>query len=134
MFYCEGTNCSRRDQCAYHEYFVGDLSSCLIDIRQFLDWSVTGTGFIQTDENGKPSFCIEYHCGDNAGHYKRYKAIGWREGQEYRNSLGLKYDEICVSCPHRSTCFRKLESAGLITYSGERIMWNCEDIKKELQE
>ena len=51
------------------------------------------------------------------------------EGNEYRNSIGLKYTEECVKCEHRHLCFYLLKYAGMITYEGIRIMNHmCEDI------
>ena len=38
MIYCEGKNCSRRDQCAYHELFESKYP------RQYLDCSTEGRG------------------------------------------------------------------------------------------
>ena len=47
MFYCEGTNCSRRDQCAYHERFEWKYP------RQYLDLSTDGTAWGGFDNDGK---------------------------------------------------------------------------------
>lgn len=82
MIYCEGKNCSRRDQCAYHELFEWKYP------RQYLDCSTEGMGHGGIDKNGDNFYYHWYICGDNAEHYRRYKALGWREGQEYRNSEG----------------------------------------------
>ena len=123
MIYCEGKYCSRRNQCAYHEIFDWEYP------RQYLDESTQGCGSEGIDENGN---CFSHHevfCGDRSKHYNLYKAIGWREGNEYRNSIGLKYAEECVKCEHRQLCFYLLEYAGMITYEGRRIMNHmCEDI------
>lgn len=120
MIYCEGKNCSRRDQCAYHELFEWKYP------RQYLDWSTEGTGYTGINKD-KDYFC----CGNNADYYKQYKALGWREGQEYRNSAGTICDEICLTCPHRSLCFQILEFAGMIFQPGDRVRFDCEDIKAD---
>lgn len=127
MFYCEGKDCSRRDQCAYHEAFDWKWP------RQHLDKSLEGHGFSSVDENGNNINGFYINCGDN-GDYIHYMALGYRENQEYRNSIGLKYDEICINCEHRSLCFLLLEYAGLITREAKRIMCHmCESIKKDPQ-
>ena len=127
MIYCEGKHCSRRDKCAYHETFISE------EPRQYLDLSVNGYGHEGVDEKGNRFSHHEFYCGDNATHYKRHKALGFRE-EEYKNSLELRYDEECVSCKYRSLCFTLLEDAGLITHNAERIMNHiCEDVKKDPQ-
>ena len=126
MIYCEGKNCSRRDKCAYHEVFDWEYP------RQYIDMSTNGCGHEGTDKNGNKFSHHEFYCGDNATHYTRYKALGFREGQLYKNSLGFCYDEECVNCKYRSLCFLLLEDAGLITHTAKRIMNHlCEDIKKD---
>lgn len=123
MIYCEGKYCSRRNQCAYHEVF-----DCKHP-RQYLDQSTQGHGSVGIDENGKHFSHHEFSCGDRARCYSRYKALGWRENTEYRNSMNLKYAEECVGCEHRSLCFYLLERAGMITCEGSRIMNSlCEDV------
>lgn len=128
MIYCEGKNCKRQDKCAYHEIFISE------ELRQHLDLSVNGYGHEGVDEKGNRFSHNAFYCGDRATHYKRHKALGYREGEEYKNSLELCYDEECVSCKYRSLCFYLLEDAGLITHAAERIMNHiCEDIKKDPQ-
>ena len=125
MYYCEGKNCSRKDKCAYHEIFDSKHP------RQYLDQSTEGYGFETKDENGNNISKHYFNCGDNADYYRRYKALGYRDGEEYKNSLNLCYDEECVNCEYRSLCFTLLEDAGLITHNGERIMNHiCESVKK----
>lgn len=129
MFYCEGKYCSRKDQCAYHENFEWKYP------RQYLDESTEGSGYGGIDKDGNPFWHHEYFCGDKASSYKCYKALGWREDQEYINSKGLKYDEICNTCEHQSLCWLLLEHAGMITYEGKRIMCHmCEYIKEHSEE
>ena len=128
MYYCEGTNCSRRDQCAYHEAFDWKYP------RQYLDQSTEGTTLAGKDDNGNSYVKSIWNCGDNAWYYGCYKALGWREGQEYKNSIGLKYDDVCVNCEHRSLCFMLLEDAGLITRPAKRIALYCEKIKTNPEE
>jgi hypothetical protein len=123
MFYCEGKNCSRRDQCAYHESFEWKYP------RQYLDQSTNGTGWGGIDKKGNNFFEHRYNCGDKADYYYSYKALGWREGQEYKNSEGTICDEICLSCPHKSLCFCVLEAAGMVFQPGDRVRYNCEEIK-----
>lgn len=127
MIYCEGKNCSRRDQCAYHESFKWKYP------RQVRDCSTEGICYGPFyDENNKEYMKRHWDCGDNAdNHYLHYKALGWREGQEYRNSAGTICDEICLTCPHQALCFSILEFAGMICSPGERIRFDCEDIKKD---
>ena len=81
------------------------------------------------DDHGNSYVNTIWNCGDNSWHYGCYKALGWREGQEYKNLIGLKYDDVCVNCEHRSLCFMLLEDAGLITRPAERIVLYCEEIK-----
>lgn len=50
---------------------------------------------------------------------------------KYTNSLGYKYDEGCVKCPHRGLCFQWLEQAGDITRAGRPIFSGCADIKAD---
>jgi hypothetical protein len=125
MIYCEGEYCSRKDQCAYHELFESK------HLRQYIDESTEGHGYGGIDSNGKPFFHHEFYCGDRAKYYRHYKALGWREGEKYVNSEGFRYDEVCVNCEHRGLCFKLLEQAGMITASGERISFDCEEIKAE---
>ena len=123
MIYCEGKHCSRRNQCAYHETF-----DCKY-YRQYLDKSTQGRGSGGIDKNGNHFCHHEFLCGDRASHYNCYQALGWREGSEYKNSIGLEYAEECVKCEHNSLCFYLLEFAGMITYKGKRVMDHiCEDI------
>ena len=129
MIYCEGKYCARRDQCAFHEHFEWEYP------RQYLDQSTQGMGYEGIDKSGKSFSHHEFFCGDKADYYKRYKALGWREGQEYKNSEGFKYDETCLTCEHHSLCFCLLEYAGLITEEGKRIMCHsCEYIKEHADE
>lgn len=75
MIYCEGKNCSRRDQCAYHELFEWEHP------RQVRDCSTEGTSYGPFyDENNKAYMKTNWDCGDNSNrHYPHYKALGWRE-------------------------------------------------------
>ena len=123
MIYCEGTNCSRRDQCAYHEHFKWNYP------RQYLDESTEGRGWAGVDKDGNYFSNHKFCCGDSAEQYYHYKALGWREGQEYRNSEGTICDEVCLTCPHKSLCFSILELAGMVFEPGDRVRCNCEDIK-----
>lgn len=123
MIYCEGTNCSRRDQCAFHERFEWKHP------RQYLDCSTEGRGSGGIDESGKTFYQHGYYCGDDAEYYRGYKSIGWREGEEYKNSAGTICDEVCLTCPHKSLCFSILEFAGMIFQPGQRIRFDCEQIK-----
>ena len=125
MYYCEGKYCSRKDRCAHHESFDWKYP------RQYLDMSTEGRGYGGIDENGKLFWHHEYSCGDKAEFYKRYKALGWREGQEYRNSKGTICDEVCLTCPHQSLCFTILEYAGMTFEEGDRIRFDCERIKND---
>ena len=124
MFYCEGKYCSRKDQCAYHERFEWKYP------RQYLDLSTEGSGYEEIDKDGNRTSCHEYSCGDRSmNFYPRYRALGWREGQKYRNSEGTICDEECVNCEHQSLCSGILEFAGMIFQPGERIRFDCEIIK-----
>ena len=128
MIYCDGKNCSRRDKCAYHEIFISEKP------RQHLDLSVNGYGHDGVDEKGNRFSHHAFYCGDNATYYKRHKALGYREGEEYKNSIERCYDEECVNCKYRSLCFTLLENAGLITHTAERLMNHiCEKVKKDPQ-
>ena len=80
MHYCEGKNCSRRDECAFHEVFDWKYP------RQYLDDSTNGYGGEGIDKDGNRFSIHKYCCGDKADYYNCYKALGWREGQEYKNS------------------------------------------------
>lgn len=123
MIYCEGKYCLRKDKCAYHEEFEWKHP------RQYLDQSTEGFGYEGFDKDGNRVFRHEYCCGDKADFYKRYKALGWREGQEYENSKGTICDEECVACEHSSLCSSILEFAGMIFQPGDRIRFDCEQIK-----
>lgn len=123
MIYCEGEYCSRKDQCAYHESFEWKYP------RQYLDQSTEGYGYEEVDKDGQLFNHHEYCCGDRADFYKCYKALGWRNNQEYKNSEGTICDEVCLTCPHKSLCFRVLESAGMIFQAGDRVRFDCELIK-----
>ena len=123
MIYCEGSRCARREQCAYHEDFVCKQP------RQYLDESTEGCGYDGIDENGNHFSHHEYFCGDNADWYKHYKAFGWRNNKEYINSKGTICDEICLTCEHQELCFKILEYAGMIIQPGDRIRFDCEQIK-----
>ena len=123
MIYCEGRNCSRRDQCAYHEHFEWKYP------RQYLDCSTEGMGHGGIDKDGNHFYHHWYSCGDNSDHYQRYKAFGWREGIEYKNSKGTICDEICLTCEHQDLCFSILEFAGMIFQPGDRVRFDCEDIR-----
>lgn len=127
MIYCEGKNCSRRDQCAFHEHFESEYP------RQVRDCSTEGTAYGPFyDENNKAHMKTNWDCGNNSDrHYAHYKALGWREDQEYRNSEGTICDEICLVCPHKSLCFSILEFAGMIFQPGDRVRFDCEDIKAD---
>jgi hypothetical protein len=50
---------------------------------------------------------------------------------EYKNSLGYRYAEECVKCPHRDLCFKYLEYTGDITKSAQPIFWQCAKIKAD---
>lgn len=127
MYYCEGKNCLRKDQCAYHEVFESN------NPRQNLDQSINGSTITLKIDN-KPYFKETWNCGNNADYYRHYKALGYREGEKYKNSLDFCYDEVCVSCNYRSLCFTLLEDAGLITRNGDRVMNHiCESVKKDPQ-
>ena len=128
MYYCEGTNCSRRDQCAYYEAFEWKYP------RQYLDQSTQGTILAGKDDNGNSYVKTIWNCGDNAWYYRCYKALGYREGQEYKNSKGFCYDEVCVNCEHRSLCFMLLENAGSITRPAQRLALHCEKVKANPEE
>ena len=126
MFYCEGKYCSRRVKCAYHENFDWKYP------RQYLDLSTEGSGYEGIDKDGNRISCHEYSCGDRSTNfYHCYRALGWREGQEYRNSKGTICDEECVNCKHKDICIRILEFAGMIFQPGERIRFDCEMVKAD---
>lgn len=124
MVYCEGKQCARRDKCAYHEDFEWKYP------RQYLDMSTEGSGYEGIDKDGNRVSCHAYFCGDRSTNfYPRYRAIGWRDGQEYRNSKGTICDEECVACEHSGLCAGVLEFTGMIFQPGERIRFDCESIK-----
>ena len=124
MIYCEGKYCSRRAKCAYHEMFEWKYP------RQILDQSTQGFGYDRLDANGDHISHHECLCGDRSvNFYPFYKALGWREGQEYRNSKGTICAEECVACEHSNLCSSILEFAGMIFQPGERIRFDCEQIK-----
>ena len=104
--YCPGSNCSKRETCANH-----------FGSGQLIDFSTTGTAVAGYDHEGKRISHCEIDCGDN-GYYKHYK-----------NSLGYKYAEECVSCVHRNLCFQYLELAGDVTRPGQPIFGRCGSIK-----
>lgn len=120
MIYCDGKNCARKDTCAYHEKFEWKYP------RQLLDLSREGS-----HAEGYPTF---YSCGDKSKYYSSYRALGYREDEEYKNSLGFQYDEVCVGCEHKSLCFLLLELAGDVTHSGKRVMPTCKYIKENPEE
>lgn len=123
MNYCEGKYCLRKDSCAYHEEFEWKYP------RQYLDMSTEGCGYEGFDKDGNRVSHHEFFCGDRSEWYNHYKALGWRKGQEYRNSEGTICDEICLTCEHSNLCVSILEFAGMIFQPGDRIRFDCEDIK-----
>lgn len=48
---------------------------------------------------------------------------------EYRNSKGTICNEICLTCEHQELCFRVLEYAGMIIQPGDKVRFDCEQIK-----
>ena len=106
MLWCPGSKCAMRDTCQNHLVMEGNI----------VDLSRTGSGYEGVDASGKRISHHEIDCGDN-GYYKHYK-----------NSLGYKYAEECVSCVHRNLCFQYLELAGDITRPGQPIFGRCADI------
>ena len=120
MIYCEGKNCLRKDKCAYHEEFKYEYPRQLLDLSRETSHA-----------EGYPTF---YSCGDKSKYYSTYRALGYRENEEYKNSLGFQYDEVCVNCEYRGICFCLLEFAGDITHSGKRIRLDCERIKANIEE
>lgn len=127
MIYCEGEYCSRKDQCAYHELF-----ECKY-LRQYIDESTEGCGYGGFDKEGKYFSHHEFYCGDRAEWYKHYKALGWRDDEEYVNSKGTICDEVCLTCEHQELCFKVLEYAGMVIRSGDRVRFDCEKIKRDPQ-
>lgn len=126
MIYCEGKYCSRKDQCAYHEQFECNYP------RQYIDQSTQGCawGGFASDGSGNYEFHHEYYCGDNANWHKHYKALSWREGENYKNSKGTICDEVCLNCEHQQPCFQVLEYAGMVFQPGDRVRFDCEKIKE----
>ena len=49
----------------------------------------------------------------------------------YKNSEGTICAEECLHCPHRHLCFQILELAGMIFKPGDRIRFDCEEIKAD---
>ena len=49
---------------------------------------------------------------------------------EYRNSKGLLFNEECLTCEHQQLCFWVLEYAGMVIKPGDKIRFDCEQIKE----
>ena len=49
---------------------------------------------------------------------------------EYRNSKGTICNEVCLTCEHQQLCFWVLEYAGMLIKPGDRIRFDCEQIKE----
>ena len=62
--FCEGTNCQKRDTCAYHTDIKDN------ELFDYMDLSTYGSG--SADSTGYSK--VEYWCGDY-GEYKHYKHI-----------------------------------------------------------
>ena len=120
MIWCEGKNCSRKDFCAYHEHFEYKYP------RQILDLSREGSHW---EDHGKSYH--HYSCGDKAKYYNSYKALGYREDEEYKNSEGTICDDVCLKCEHIDLCFMVLEYAGMVFQPGDRVRFDCEQVKED---
>ena len=64
--YCEGSACSRKNNCRLHNPEEG--------IHEYLDWSTYGSGSFIKDKDGKYESNIEYSCGD-AGKFKHFEPV-----------------------------------------------------------
>ena len=71
MIYCEGKNCSIRDNCLMHQCFANE------ELRQAVDYSTTGSGSVGIDVNGHYYSNHEYDCGDNAKYYTYYQSVDY---------------------------------------------------------
>lgn len=64
--YCEGSACSRKNNCRLHNPGEG--------IHEYLDWSTYGSGSFIKSKDGKYESNIEYSCGD-AGKFKKFEPL-----------------------------------------------------------
>ena len=64
--YCEGSDCSRRDNCKLHNPGEG--------IHQYMDWSTYGSARYWQDKDGNYKSIIEHSCGDK-GDFKHYVPV-----------------------------------------------------------
>lgn len=108
--HCPGINCSKRDTCTNH-----------FGSGQVIDWSRYGWHAAGFDKDGNYKSEGETYCGDNGTYgYKKYK-----------NSEGTICAEECLHCPHKHLCFQILELAGMIFQPGDRVRFDCEEIKAD---
>ena len=47
----------------------------------------------------------------------------------YINSEGTICNEICLTCANKDLCFELLEYTGMIFQAGDKIRFDCEEIK-----
>ena len=64
--YCEGSDCSKRDNCKLHNPGEGT--------HEYIDWSTYGSGTFKRDKNGKYEAIIEHSCGDK-GDFKHFVPV-----------------------------------------------------------
>ena len=64
--YCEGSDCSKRDNCKLHNPGEGT--------HQYIDWSRYGSARYWQDKDGKHHSEIEHSCGDQ-GQFKKFISV-----------------------------------------------------------
>ena len=64
--YCEGSDCSKRDNCKLHNPSEGT--------HEYIDWSTYGSGRFWQDKDGKHHSEIEHSCGDQ-GQFKKFISV-----------------------------------------------------------
>lgn len=64
--YCEGSNCSKRDNCKLHNPGEGT--------HEYIDWSTYGSANFIKDNNGNYQAVIEHSCGDD-GNFEHFQPM-----------------------------------------------------------
>ena len=80
MYYCEGRNCSVKENC-YHHKLPGIAPNELVE---YIDQSRMGSGL--ADSSG---VTIEWMCGDNSRNYPLYVHTGGEQPELYHTLLSI---------------------------------------------
>ena len=67
MIYCNGKNCSKKDHCANYIVYIDNTKPATIT-----DYSVSGLGYSNVDENGNYYLISKSDCGDESDNYQYF--------------------------------------------------------------